>query len=132
MKDERINKRIFMFYRWSMRVVPLMLMIAHWIYVGMSSNLPEAHIDFGTKWHIVPLYTMTYIFPLAFMLPASYFFKFCVIWRIPFLYLTGVNVLYIYNASLVCTPHIAGQCKLLMCVILVVYALCIAHRLSKN
>lgn len=132
MKDERISKRIFLFYRWGMRIVPILLMMAHWVYVWISGNLPETHIAFGTKWHIVPLYAMAYIFPMAFMLPASYFFKFCVIWRIPFLYLAGVNVLYICNASLVCTSHIAGQCRILVYAILAVYALCLAHRLSKS
>lgn len=42
---------------------------------------------------------MTYLFPLMFMLPASYFYHLCWIFRIPFLYLAGVNMVRLYYGS---------------------------------
>lgn len=131
MIEKRVSKRIFLFYRWGLRIVPILLMLAHWTYVGISSHLPEAHISVGTGFHLIPLYVMAYVFPIMFMLPASYFFKFCFIWRVPFLYLGGVNALHIYNATLVCTPQMAGQCKILVCATLAIYAICVAQKVSK-
>lgn len=131
MKEKRVSKRIFLFYRWGMRIVPILLMLAHWVYINISNKLPEADTTIDSGYHIAPLYIMTYVFPMVFMLPASYFFKLCTIWRIPFLYLAGVNVLHLYNASFVCTAPIAEQCRVLMYAIFFVYTLCIAQKLSK-
>lgn len=126
----KVSKRIFNFYRWGLRIVPLLLMLAHWVYVYISNNLPETHNCTGMTIHTVPLYVMAYVFPLAFMLPASYFFRLCTIWRIPFLYLVGVNALHLYNSSVVCTPQIAGQCEVLICVVLVTYAIAIVRKIQ--
>lgn len=131
MEDKRVSKRIFLFYRWGLRVIPILLMLAHWMYVGISSHLPEAHITTGGVFHLIPLYVMAYVFPIVFMLPASYFFKFCLIWRVPFIYLAGVNALHICNATLVCTPQMAGQCKILAYVVLVLYTICIVQKVPK-
>ena len=117
--------------KFSAAIFLIVWFLAHWTYVGISSHLPEAHISVGTGFHLIPLYVMAYVFPIMFMLPASYFFKFCFVWRVPFLYLGGANVLHIYNATLVCTPQMAGQCKMLACAILAIYAICVAQKLSK-
>ncbi len=131
MGKELVNKRIFLFYRWGMRIVPILLMLVHWLYAYCVRNIWEYdNLDMPATL-IAPMYAMTYIFPLAFMLPASYFFKFCDIWRVPFAYLIGVNLLHAWYASFVCTPQIAEHCRILIYAVLAMYVWLLLRRVNR-
>lgn len=96
---KELNKDIFMLYRWGMMVVPIMLMAAHWCGVlyyhclGMTNGANAGGLETAV------MYAMAYIAPMVLMLPASYFFKLCWIWRIPFAYLAGVNIIRLFYGS---------------------------------
>lgn len=94
-----LNKKIFEFYRWGIRIVPIILMLSHWFVVSSTNEL--LIFPSSCTLYSISLYVMAYIFPLVFMLPASYFFKFGWVWRIPFWYLVGINII---NASSVFMP----------------------------
>ena len=96
-----LSRPIFFFYEQGLRYVPLFLMLCHWYgVVNFHDNPREILVDIRENEPcIVFLYFMTYVFPVLFMVPASHFFRLCWIWRIPFLYIAGVNAVRIYYRS---------------------------------
>lgn len=99
--QEGLDKRIFWFYEWSLKYVPIVIMLAHWYGVfDFHSNPREILVCVQENESCIAcLYGMTYVFPLLMMLPASYFYQLCWIWRIPFTYLIGVNVIRLFYGS---------------------------------
>ena len=87
MTEETI-RRLYWFYRWGMRVLPVLLMAAHFIctlYCGGSIGGESI----GTK----AVETVAYVVTPAFLLPASYLLGLGRIWRLPFAYVGIVDAL---------------------------------------
>lgn len=96
-----LSKRIFKFYERGLKFFPLAIMATHWYGIFDYHHQPRQImvVTDENEYCIMFLYVMSYVFPLLSMLPASYFFRLCWIWRIPFVYLMGVNVTRFYFGS---------------------------------
>lgn len=90
----RLDKSIFWWYEWALKYIPIAIMLGHWYGVfDFHSNPRELLVCIKENESCIAyLYCMTYIFPVLMMMPASYFFQLCWIYRIPFVYAIGVNV----------------------------------------
>lgn len=89
------------FYEWLMRYVPIAIMMAHWYGTWDFHHQPRAILldNQDNEACVAFLYFMVYVFPLISMLPASFFFRLCWIYRIPFYYLFGVNVIRLIHGN---------------------------------
>ena len=96
-----LDRGIFWWYEWALKYVPLIVMLGHWY--GMfdfHSNPREIIVCVKeNEACIAYLYSMTYIFPVVMMLPASHFYHLCWIWRIPFVYMIGTSVIRLFYGS---------------------------------
>lgn len=118
-RKDVITYKIFWFYRWGMMVVPILLMLAHWL-VDWNNTACINLLSTTNPLKAIAMYIMAYIFPLAFMMPASYFFKFHWVWRIPFYYLLAINLLNIVGV-LVFIPGVQRLHQLIIAAVVVVY-----------
>lgn len=97
-----LDRKIFLFYEWGLKYVPIFLMLCHWYGVWNFHQNPReiiVNID-ENEGCIIYLYFMSYIFPLLFMVPASLFYGLCWIYRLPFVYLIGTSMIRLYFGSL--------------------------------
>lgn len=122
-QKEILNKRIFWFYEWGLKFIPIFLMLCHWYGVfDFHSNPREILICIKENESCIAfLYGMTYVFPLLFMIPASYFYKLCWVFRIPFLYVIGVNMIRIYYGSFIITNEMKDIDYILILFIIAIY-----------
>lgn len=101
-KSERnlntLDRGIFWLYEWTLKYIPIVIMVAHWYGVfDFHSNPRELLVNVKeNEACIAYLYCMTYIVPVLLMMPASYFFQLCWIYRIPFVYCIGVNMIRLF------------------------------------
>lgn len=96
-----LDKSIFWWYEWALKYIPIVIMLGHWYGVfDFHSNPRELLVCIKENESCIAyLYCMTYIFPVLMMMPASYFFQLCWIYRIPFIYAIGVNVVRAFYGS---------------------------------
>lgn len=89
------SRSIVSFYDWLMRYVPIGIMLAHWYGTWDFHHQPRPILldNKDNEACVAFIYFMVYVFPLLSMLPASHFFRLCWIYRIPFYYLIGVNII---------------------------------------
>lgn len=89
------SRGIVSFYEWVMKYVPIGIMLAHWYGTWDFHHQPRAILldNKDNEACVAFIYFMTYVFPLISMPPASHFFRLCWIYRIPFYYLIGVNII---------------------------------------
>ena len=90
-----LDRRIFKLYEFGAKWMPIPLMLTHWYGVWDYSHYPRAVVvDTSDNGHcIVWLYFLAYIYmPLA-LLPVSYFFHYCWLFRVPFIYFIGINAI---------------------------------------
>lgn len=122
-----LHRSIFFFYEQGLKYVPVVLMLCHWCGTFSFHNNPrEIIIDIKeNETCIIFLYAMAYIFPLVFMLPASYFFRHCWIWRIPFIYIMGINAIRLYYGSFLVTNEMedADFIIIILTIILYIYGI---------
>lgn len=121
-----LDRRIFLFYEWGLKYVPIILMVCHWYGVwNFHQNPREIMVCIKeNEGCIAYLYFMAYIFPLLFMLPASLFYGLCWIYRLPFLYLIGISMIRLYFGSLLIKNEMldADYILILFMIALYVYA----------
>lgn len=123
-KNEWLDRRIFSLYEFGIKWMPIALMLAHWYGV----------MDYGMKPHpvfvdtndngicIIWLYILAYVYmPLA-MMPASYFFHYCWIFRIPFLYFFGINAIRLYYGNWLIRPEQLEAHHIFILFTLILYA----------
>lgn len=106
-RAEWLDRRIFNLYEFGIKWVPIVLMLGHWYGVWDYGHHPRPVFvdteDNGAC--IVWLYILAYVYmPLA-MMPASYFFHYCWIFRIPFLYFFGINAIRCYYGNWLIRPE---------------------------
>lgn len=106
-RQELLNRRIFKFYEQLSKWAPILLMLGHWYGVYDYSHYPRPTIvdtdDNGNC--IIWLYFLSYIYMPMAMIPVSYFFRWCWIFRIPFYYFIGINVIRLVYQHWLVTPE---------------------------
>lgn len=121
-RERRQELRIYWLYRWGMRFAPMAMMAAHWLLLswayGGEGRIPTIP---GHNLMVVAGYVAAYIAPFA-LLPATYLFGFGWGWRIPFVYLAGVNLVRAAYGSLALTEAMRGADMGLIVVTLMLYA----------
>lgn len=88
------ERRIWKFYEWAVVVAPVMLMLSHWyIFYVFSLNSHELmHYSEANEPCIAWIYSVLFLYIPIMILPATYFFKWCNLFRIPFVYFIFINV----------------------------------------
>lgn len=124
MRTNWLDRRIFKLYELGIKWVPIPLMLAHWFGTWDYTQHPRPIVvdtaDNGAC--IVWMYVLAYVYmPLA-MLPASYFFHYCWMFRIPFLYFFGINAIRIYYRHWLLTPDMVEAHHILIIFTLILYA----------
>lgn len=106
-KQELLSRRIYKFYESLSKWAPIPLMLGHWYGVWDYGHYPRPTIldtdDNG--YCIIWLYALAYIYMPVMMLPVSFFFKYCWIYRIPFFYFFGINAIRLYYRSWMIRPE---------------------------
>lgn len=125
-----LNKGTFWWYEWALKYVPLVIMLAHWYGVfDFHSNPREIIVDIEeNESTLAYLYCMTYVFPVLMMMPASYFYQLCWIYRIPFVYLIGVNVIRMFYGSWLITNEMYDSDLILIILTCALYVYAFATR----
>ena len=120
--DERI---IWKLYKWGAMVIPLVIMLSHWyIFYVFSQNTHEV-LDYpeANTVCIAWIYACLYLgMPLIF-LPATYLYRRCDLFRIPFVYFIFINVERWYYDSYFCTNEMVDSHYLLIYCTLCIYAM---------
>lgn len=124
------HKDIYWFYRWGLRVVPIVGMLSHWCLLGWVYCSPSERMPVwaGSSVYMACTYFMCYVMPF-FMLPASYFMGFSWGWRIPFVYLAGVNLTRLSYGSLLALEMFYADALLVVFVMLLYgcWWSCVSH-----
>ena len=117
------ERSIWKFYEWAVILAPLALMLSHWyIFYVFSQNTHELlHYSSANEICIAWIYTILYLYVPLMILPASYFFKWCNIFRIPFVYFIFVNVERWYYGSWFCTNEMIDTHYFLIYCIICMY-----------
>lgn len=105
-------------------------MLAHWYGVfDFHSNPCEIIVDIEeNESTLAYLYCMTYVLPVLMMMPASYFYQLCWIYRIPFVYLIGVNVIRMFYGSWLITNEMYDADLILIILTCALYVYAFATR----
>lgn len=100
-----MERRIWKFYEWAVVLAPLALMLSHWyIFYWFSQNTHELmKYSEVNEPCIAWIYFVLYLYVPLMLLPASYFFRWCGIFRIPFVYILCINVERWYYGDWFCT-----------------------------
>lgn len=128
--DEKVNvpticdRRIWTFYEWAVIFAPIVLMLSHWyIFYVFSQNKHELmRYSDENEICIAWIYSILYLYVPLMVLPASYFFKWCNLFRIPFIYFIFINVERVYYGSWFCTNEMIDTHYILIYCIIMIYA----------
>ena len=114
---------IWRFYEWAVIIAPIVLMLSHWyvFYVFSQNNQELLQYSSSNEVCIAWIYTILYLYVPLMLLPASYFFRWCNIFRVPFIYFIFINVERIYYGSWFCTNAMVDTHYILIYCILCVY-----------
>lgn len=106
-RQELLSRKIYRFYEVLSKWAPIPLMLGHWYGVWDYGHYPRPVIldtqDNGNC--IIWLYVLAYVYMPLMMLPVSFFFKYCWIYRIPFFYFFGINAIRLYYHSWMIRPE---------------------------
>lgn len=119
------ERAIWTFYKWGVILTPFLIMLSHWgIFYAFSlnnkevMNYPEEN-EFCIAW----MYSLLYLYIPLMILPASYFFRWCNLFRIPFVYFIFINVERWYYGSWFCTNEMVDTHYILIYCIICVYVM---------
>lgn len=110
-------------YEYAAMAVPTLLMLSHWaiFYVFSQNNKEVMRYPVENEICIAWIFVfMFFIFPLG-LLPATYLYRRCGLYRIPFLYFIFVNVERWYYGSYFCTNEMVDTHYILIYCILTLY-----------
>lgn len=117
------ERAIWVLYHWSAIFVPIGIMLSHWyiFYIFSQNSYELMHYSSANEICIAWIYTILYlVVPLAF-LPASYLFRWCNLFRIPFIYFIFINVERWYYGSWFCTNEMIDTHYILIYCIICMY-----------
>lgn len=133
------ERTIWTFYQWAVIFAPIVLMLSHWyiFYVFSQNNYELMHYSPANEVCIAWIYTILYLYVPIMLLPASYFFRWCNLFRVPFIYFIFINVERIYYGSWFCTNEMIDTHYILIYCIICIYGmeligLCLKHLKSIN
>ena len=102
-----LSRKIWRFYELLSKWAPILLMLGHWYGVWDYGHYPRPTIT-DTAYNgncIIWIYVMAYIYMPLSMIPVSFFFRYCWIYRIPFFYFFGINAIRLYYHHWLITPE---------------------------
>ena len=125
---------IWKFYEWGVVLAPVIIMLSHWyIFYVFSKNTQEVmKYSESNEICIAWIYSIVYLYVPLMILPASYFFKWCSLFRIPFAYFLFINVERVYYGSWFCTNEMIDTHYILIYCILMMYAFALVELLVKR
>lgn len=118
------ERRIWTFYEWGVIITPILIMLSHWyIFYVFSLNSQEVlNYPKSNEICIAWIYSILYLYVPLMILPASYFFRWCSLFRIPFVYFLFINVERWYYGSWFCTNEMIDTHYILIYCIMTMYA----------
>lgn len=128
------ERAIWAFYEWAVVIAPIIVMLSHWyIFYVFSQNPHELlHYSSANEVCIAWIYTILYLYVPLMILPASYFFRWCNLFRIPFIYFIFINVERWYYSSWFCTNEMVDTHFILIYCIICIYIFEIVALLFRN
>lgn len=119
------ERRIWKFYEFAVILAPIVIMLSHWyIFYVFSQNTHELmHYSKENEICIAWIYSVLYLYIPVMILPATYFFKWCNLFRIPFIYFIFINVERWYYGSWFCTNEMVDTHYILIYCIVAIYCL---------
>ena len=128
------DRSIWKFYEWGVVLAPVIIMLSHWyIFYVFSKNTQEVmKYSESNEICIAWIYSIVYLYVPLMILPASYFFKWCSLFRIPFAYFLFINVERVYYGSWFCTNEMIDTHYILIYCILMMYAFELVELLVKR
>ena len=102
-----LSRKIWRFYELLAKWAPILLMLGHWYGVWTMGTIPRPTIT-DTAYNgncIIWIYVLAYIYMPLSMIPVSFFFRYCWIYRIPFFYFLGINAIRLYYQHWLITPE---------------------------
>ena len=119
------ERTIWTFYQWAVIFAPIVLMLSHWyiFYVFSQNNYELMHYSPANEVCIAWIYTILYLYVPIMLLPASYFFRWCNLFRVPFIYFIFINVERIYYGSWFCTNEMIDTHYILIYCIICIYGM---------
>lgn len=119
------ERSIWKFYQWAAVIFPVTLMLSHWsIFYVFSQNTQEVmHYPEENEICIAWIYTFLFMVLPAMTLPASYLFRWCNLFRVPFVYFLFINIERCYYGSWFCTNEMIDTHYILIYCIIGIYAL---------
>lgn len=118
------DRSVWKFYEWGVILAPVIIMLSHWyIFYVFSKNTQEVmKYPESNEICIAWIYSILYLYVPLMILPASYFFKWCSLFRIPFAYFLFINVERWYYGSWFCTNEMIDTHYILIYCIIMMYA----------
>ena len=118
-----IEKVIWAFYHWSAIFVPIVIMLSHWyiFYVFSQNNCELMHYSPVNEICIAWIYTILYLALPAMLVPATYLFRWCNLFRVPYIYFIFINVERWYYGSWFCTNEMVDTHYILIYCIICIY-----------
>lgn len=128
------KRSIWKFYQWAVVIAPLVLMLSHWyiFYIFSQNNHELLRYSSVNEICIVWIYSILYLYVPLMLLPASYFFKWNNIFRIPFVYFIFINIERIYYGAWFCTNEMIDTHYFLIYCIICMYMIEFAGFLMKH
>ena len=119
------ERTIWIFYQWAAIVAPIVLMFSHWyiFYVFSQNNYELLHYSSANEVCIAWIYSILYLCVPLMLLPASYLFRLCNLFRVPFVYFAFINVERVYYGSWFCTNEMVDTHYILIYCIICLYVM---------
>ena len=110
-------------YEYAVVLAPIVVMLSHWcIFYVFSQNTHEVlSYPKENEVCIAWIYSILYLYVPLMILPASYFFRWCNLFRIPFVYFIFINVERWYYGSWFCTNEMIDTHYILIYCIICIY-----------
>lgn len=123
-RQNLLNRKIYRFYELLAKWAPIPLMLGHWYGVwdyGKYTRPVILDTD-NNGYCIIWIYILSYIYMPLCMIPVSFFFHYCWIYRIPFFYFIGINAIRIYYQHWLITPEQLPMHHVFIIFTLILYA----------
>lgn len=123
-RQNLLNRKIYRFYELLSKWAPIPLMLGHWYGVwDYGSYARPTILDTDSNGCcIIWIYILAYIYMPLCMIPVSFFFHYCWIYRIPFFYFIGINAIRIYYQHWLITPEQLPMHHVFIIFTLILYA----------